>query len=143
MLNEFGLVRGLACILCASFSLAAASPVVAQGLSKAQELEAQCKAVDDPSDVDRASAALQCLGFVAGVADGIGLMQGLMAAALQISQREVPFGPCFPDGGLSADQSRRVYLKYMADHPEELHLPSRAILFKALVSAFPPCQKDR
>ena|SRR5438094_756016 len=39
--------------------------------------------------------------------------------------------------GVTMEQERLVFLKYVDNHPEELHLPASFILSKSLVAAFP------
>lgn len=45
-----------------------------------------------------------------------------------------------PGGNVTFGQEFRVVVKYLQDHPEELHLPNTALVEKALAKAF-PCQK--
>jgi hypothetical protein len=43
---------------------------------------------------------------------------------------------CPPDG-VTYGQSKRIVLKYLNDHPEELHLPSTFLVSEAFRGAFP------
>ena len=43
---------------------------------------------------------------------------------------------CFPQG-VTVKQSIRVFLKYMDDHPEKLHLQAPNLIYESLISAFP------
>lgn len=110
----------------------------AQGLETAETLESLCKTADGDTPLE-AAGGIQCYSYLSGVADGLGLLQTSIAVEMGWKQTEVPFGPCFPDGGVSPDQIRRIFLKHLAENPEDLHLPSRAVVFGALVKAFPPC----
>lgn len=112
---------------------------VAQGIDSAQKLEAACKLVDTATNFEEAAEARHCLGYVAGVADGIGMIQAFIAILMNEKQRDVPFGPCFPEGGISSDQTRRIFLKYLADNPDQLHEAARSTVFVALTKTFPPC----
>ena len=45
-----------------------------------------------------------------------------------------------PPGGTTRSQARFIVEKYMRDHPENLHLPAKDIVFAAAELAF-PCTK--
>jgi hypothetical protein len=45
-----------------------------------------------------------------------------------------------PAEGVTTGQEKRVVLKYLQDHPEELHLDDALLVERALTKAF-PCQK--
>ena len=45
-----------------------------------------------------------------------------------------------PDENVTSGQEKRVVLKYLQDHPEELHLEATVLVEKALAKAF-PCPK--
>ncbi len=106
----------------------------------AEELETTCRKVDvittlrsdsdlAPFEFMKACATTQhCLGFV----------DGFMSAAsvAQVTNRKaMPF--CQPKEGISVDQARRIFLKYIAGHPEDLHWTAQTILAVALSEVFP------
>ena len=103
----------------------------------AERLESACRDVDvitRPDDfpaeefIETFGEAATCAGFVDGF---------LSAAAVAqfINPRGMPF--CQPKDGISIDQARRVFLKFTATHPEDLHLEARTILAIALREVFP------
>jgi hypothetical protein len=63
-----------------------------------------------------------CLSFVGGV------LQGYAVSASPAL--------CMPDG-ITYDQSLRITLKYMQDHPEKLHMVPAALIVVAHLQAFP------
>jgi len=48
---------------------------------------------------------------------------------------------CLPKEGISSEQARRIVVKYLHDHPEELHENQQLLILTALVTAFPPCKQ--
>lgn len=68
-----------------------------------------------------------CLGFVGGF---------LAAQALASEYADTRLA-CTPEGGISAGQGRRIWVKWLRDHPEHLHRHPRATFFAALSEAFP------
>jgi hypothetical protein len=60
----------------------------------------------------------------------IGLVNGVTNASPQVC----------PDEAVTTGQTVRVVLKYLEDHPEELHLNNAVLAEKALAKAF-PCPK--
>ncbi len=68
------------------------------------------------------TASLGCTMYVGGVMDGRSLS-------------DKP-GFCLPDG-ITYGQILRVSIKYMQDHPEQLHYPTYLLVVAAHVNAFP------
>ena len=109
----------------------------------AEKLETACREVDvitapeaearlPPFAFMRSYATAQrCLGFVDGFMSAV--------AVAQVSNpKAVSF--CQPKKGISIDQARRIFLKYIAAHPEDLHWTAQAILTVALTEVF-PCKR--
>jgi hypothetical protein len=46
-----------------------------------------------------------------------------------------------PDEAVTTGQTLRVVVKYLEDHPEELHLDNAVLVEKALAKAFPCVKK--
>jgi hypothetical protein len=69
-------------------------------------------------------------GFIEGTISGFGL------CALASTNKN-PF--CFPKG-VTQGQTINVVLKYLDDHPEELHEPASILILKAVKTAW-PCKK--
>jgi hypothetical protein len=79
------------------------------------------------------TAAFVCLSWVSGA---------VQAASGTVSlEREKP-DYCTPEFGGSTGQYVAVYLKYLRDHPEKLHLPSIYLFHQAMAEAF-PCKSSR
>ncbi len=47
---------------------------------------------------------------------------------------------CPPEGGISLDQARLIFVKWVREHPEDLHTTARVSAVLALAEAF-PCQR--
>ena len=70
-----------------------------------------------------AGKGMGCFGFVFGFGEGVGYAGGRFEA-------------CFPSD-VTRNQYIRVIVKYLEDHPEQLHLDSSVLIDKAFTSAFP------
>ena len=68
-----------------------------------------------------------CNGFIDGAGDGF------LSYALYIG-RQLPF--CYPEGA-TVRQMRRVIVKYLEEHPQDLHYGAADSAFIALEDAFP------
>ena len=75
-----------------------------------------------------------------GAAYCFGLVQGIVAMS-QVYEYRLKKAAflCVPTS-VTNGQSARISLKYLRDHPEELHEQSSVLAFKALQAAF-PCTK--
>ena len=84
---------------------------------------------------DDATNRVACLSYIIGVADIISVISNLDVSGFA--------AVCFPPGavtaGVTADQLRRVVVKYLKAHPEETHEPAVLLVTVALREAF-PCQ---
>jgi hypothetical protein len=67
-----------------------------------------------------------CLGYVEGMADSIGVMQSISAAAVV----------CFPHDVL-ASQARDVVIKYLQENPAHRHETGATLVMEALHDAWP------
>ena len=83
-----------------------------------------------PSDDNRIGF---CLGF----------MQGVTQTNLVYQVRPKDSAVfCLPEGGVKNGQAARVFVKYLRDHPEELHRAEIVLAFAAFQDAF-PCRNER
>ena len=90
-----------------------------------------------------ASDQSYCLGYLLGYDQGAAYTALVASGALD---REVGTAGaehtyqritgCSSDG-VTMGQVKLIFLKYVDEHPEELHLPASFILSKSLVAAFP------
>ena len=99
-------------------------PVLSSEVFSGNELKATCNAPDNSY-----SAGI-CFGFVYGFAAGVN--GGFYSSYIETYY-------C-PPPGISAGQLRDVTVKYLNDHPEELHEYAATIVSNALSEAF-PCKK--
>ena len=67
-----------------------------------------------------------------------GMMQGMTNTiiffdAFQVTQSIV----CLPKNGISNGQAAKVVIKYLKEHPDQLHVADSGLAFLALMEAFP------
>ncbi|HEV2112583.1 MAG TPA: Rap1a/Tai family immunity protein [Terriglobales bacterium] len=77
-----------------------------------------------------------CMGYVAAFVQlsGTALLMDETAGHKDMRQ----YYPCFPEEtGMTTGQAIRVIVKYLKDHPENLHLPAVVLSLEALQNAFP------
>jgi hypothetical protein len=79
-------------------------------------------------DTSRLIGAGLCLGFMQGI--------GLMNDFYQISALKGAALFCRPNG-VNNGQTARIVVKYLRDHPEELHKDELSLTLTALRAAFP------
>lgn len=121
-------MKAFAAIVALSIGLGASAQ--AQVLRDATDLFAQCK--HHPSDVassPRTAVLLShCYGFMKGVGD---------AYAIALDKAGAAPGFCPPEGVLSGEQSRRIFLEWARENPEQLDKSAAAVVTEALIEAFP------
>lgn len=71
-----------------------------------------------------------CLGFMRGIIGSNGIYESLNKTSLF----------CFPESGIEARQALRIIVKYLEDHPQDLHYSESTLAILALQDAF-PCKK--
>ena len=67
-----------------------------------------------------------------------GMMQGMTNTIIffdtfQVTQSIV----CLPEDGISNGQAAKVVIKYLKEHPEQLHVADSGLAFLAMMDAFP------
>jgi hypothetical protein len=75
-----------------------------------------------------------CIGYIRGVTDTM-----ITWKEVDIARKATGAGPdhpCIPQSA-SVDELVRVAVKYLDDHPEDLHLPAESLVFGAMRKAFP------
>lgn len=75
-------------------------------------------------------------GYCSGVIDGVSRMMQLHGNS---KTTRAAMTVCYPEG-VTQDQTNRVVLKYLQEHPEALHITDVALVEVALNKAF-PCGK--
>ena len=76
--------------------------------------------------------------MLAGASFCSGMMQGMTNTIIfldtfQVTQSIV----CLPENGISNGQAAKVVIKYLNEHPEQLHVADSGLAFLALMDAFP------
>ena len=89
---------------------------------------------DNKTQPDAIAEAATCVGYINGVLDTLTMWNAINEADFKIA--------CFPDG-VSPLQLIRVVVKYLNDHPEELHEAAIVLTFRAASTAFPCSKKSR
>lgn len=108
-----------------------ASPVASQsnpfGMLWGKDALEACSHIEDRRSRD-ATLGLVCVSWVNGAVQG--------AAHTFTSEPEKP-NYCTPGYGGSNGQYAAVFLKYLRDHPEKLHLPAIYVFHQSMAEAFP------
>ena len=73
----------------------------------------------------------QCTGIVEGVEGAVIILNDSVKPGMKT---------CYPANGTTNIQKARIVVKYMLEHPEQLHLPAAALTLIAYAGAF-PCKK--
>jgi len=137
------------------------TPISLSAQDKAEDLLWNCSGQQEQNAATRQAKLLHCLGYLQGAHDMLRLVNDLIKLKPQLreqlleqlvkagkSDAEIvasikkfdagsPASICTPDEGLSNDQVRRVVVKWIEGHPEQMHLPGRTAVLRALMDAFP------
>jgi hypothetical protein len=100
------------------------------GMSLLNACESFEKITNERSDInlEEASDATYCAGLVSGISS----TQIIYSDELPKNNK---LKVCWPKGTNNA-QNIKVVLKYLRDHPAELHLPGTLLIFKAFLEAY-------
>jgi len=82
---------------------------------------------DESAGANEALVKAHCIGYVSGMLDASILIFGITGSRLF----------CPPDSGMSGDQQIRIVIKWLDNHPEELHESGRSAVLFAFADAFP------
>jgi hypothetical protein len=82
-----------------------------------------------------------CISYLSGFMEGITAVQSLYTSTASGQPLTSVRIVCNPDEGASGEQLRKIVVKYLGDHPEQLHMRPMAVVLAALGTAFPPCKK--
>ena len=110
-----------------------AQPALAQGeqaMGSANEFLRRCSpgiTGPEPSTIEGHLDTTYCLGHLAGFLDAAMLVQAHLEVKLF----------CLPTTGIETDQFGRIAVKWMEDHPAQLHLSARIMILLSLQDAFP------
>jgi Rap1a immunity proteins len=95
-----------------------------------------CQSVEKAELSDTDAFNLQfCYGYIQGVIDSDGTWQGIMSYDKNHSHDKLRY--CLPEDGFLFTQVARVVVKYMKDHPEDLHWAASVLVHNAFVMGFP------
>jgi Ssp1 endopeptidase immunity protein Rap1a len=99
-----------------------------------EEMLKKCKKIPDTASFD----AGFCAGFVDAVLDTLNMWEASDVFEKRSHDKDVRF--CLPEE-VTNGQILLVFVKYLEDHPEELHKPANLLLIEALRKAF-PCERQ-
>ena len=95
---------------------------------KAEEILWQCDDLAPGSAPEKSISQVFCLGYMAGVNEMMTILMG----------NELGSGLyCPPASGLSNDQARRIVVRWIKDHPEQMQESARMTALFALLKTFP------
>ncbi len=95
--------------------------------------------VDNDTSADKPLIKSFDVGFCFGFIDGANSAQQVWAASDKTNHRNHAMSYCFPDS-VTNGQMLRVFVKYLDDHPQDLHEPAALLYIEAMRKAF-PCGK--
>jgi Rap1a immunity proteins len=124
----------VAILACSIFS----SSVRAQ-TTTGSDIISKCKQAVASADSPSATVNHYEPGFCAGFVAGINETEAMWQASDKDDHRDHLLSFCFPDTSTDG-QLLRVFVKYLEDHPEELHESAAFLYLKAMHRAF-PCGK--
>ena len=87
--------------------------------------------IENATSPEALMKSMHCIGYVGGLNDATRMLQDFYAK----------HSYCIPETGLQNDQVVRVFLKWLAEHPETLHESARGLFLTAMGAAF-PCGKQ-
>lgn len=99
------------------------SPMHVQAFNTANDLAEACRS-------DETVIRLVCTSYINGFEDA-----SLVAGILEPESSGLL---CFPDG-VSPEQMRLMFLKFIQEHPEKLHIEAVAVFYEMLRDAFGTC----
>ena len=82
-----------------------------------------------------------CLGYLTGWDDALAAAIEITPDAKAAIENGQRIGGCL-SAGVTMGQIKLIFLKYVDNHPEQLHLSAAIILSRAMVAAF-PCPPDK
>lgn len=120
------------CILPIVFALLALPHPSSAASSDGNKLLEDCGAIERLMDGGKSTSNSTGMGFC------LGLMQGITNSNM-IYQVRAPGKEllCLPKNGIENGQAARVVVKYLRDHPEQLHENDFVLAMRALRDAFP------
>ena len=107
-------------------------PPVDGGLYTAEELLKKCADIPEqapPNQMEMVRIFREygdCVGYLAGIADS--------AVQLRLGLYQTP-------EGATAEQLRKVFMKYANDHPQDLHRGAAIVVMRSFVAAWPKEEK--
>jgi len=94
-----------------------------------------CQSVEKAELSDSDAISLQfCYGYIQGVIDDDDIWQGLMSS--DKNQKHSHGKICLPNEGIFYTQLARIVVKYLKEHPEQLHWTGSVLVHNALLAAF-------
>ena len=117
----------------AAFSIGAAEPVYADGNRLLERCQHLVRLLD-ANPTDPTSPQEFPIGWCTGYVEAI----SHMLIAYKASLGHIV---CIPSGVMSNKQFARITVRYLTEHPEELHEIDLLLILRALQQAF-PCETD-
>jgi Rap1a immunity proteins len=112
-------------------STGVAQPAAVHAASSGEELLQKCKGIGSkPTGYDDGF----CAGFITGTIDTLHMWIASDIFAKRTHDEDVKF--CFPDN-VDNRQILLVFIKYLEEHPEELHKPANLLFVEAMRKVFP------
>jgi hypothetical protein len=126
----------------AAFAFIMPLQLCAQSDESGNRLQHDCRLAIDLSGPQKSIAIPDPVDWIA-VGYCYGRIEGVINTALLWHKSNVDSGhsangePCIPTGVVSTSEATKVVLKYLDDHPEQLHVLGTALILNALKEAYP------
>lgn len=134
-MTGFGFAALLLVLHCFLVAPANAQPDIS---SSGNNFLATCSVIEKPNEQLTEADFLNlgaCWGFMQGLEEGVGLS---FAAVNKGKGSMADLGVCFPsEGTVTTEQSTRIVLKYIREHPEKAHERTATLVVLAMKNSFP------
>ncbi|MCH8837634.1 MAG: hypothetical protein IIA60_07505 [Candidatus Marinimicrobia bacterium] len=121
------MIRSALAMICFLLLLSAPTTVAADGNEYLSRCNNVIRSMDDKSDTVDHGKIMSCLGFV----------QAFTQATIIFTNMGYELPVCLPTDGIVNSQAVRIFVGFMEDNPELLHLEEMFLLIAAFMTAFP------
>jgi hypothetical protein len=129
-------MKKLLLVLIALTASACASTPYKDGNDLLQQCKVAVRFIDEPKNetTEAVGEGYYCIGLVRGVLDTVDVWQ---FADKALKNKVSPGRPCLPEESLKNIQAVRIVVKWLNEHPEQLHNGASLLVLVALRDAFP------
>jgi hypothetical protein len=108
----------------------------APGMTDGNTLLKACNAAVQYDDTGKTSGTAADVGYCYGFVEGVRNVLAIWRISANSHHESGPH-VCMPNEGIENGQAARIIVKYLKDHPEELHEFASLLAMEAFQNAFP------